>query len=120
MTGRGSSGGDAEIRAKAPFPKKFSPGTFRDFDEWFADHVGLRYPLIYAGSELHVGLLRRPLDRHIFFGRDGWMFWTDDAELFRRRWRIRGAGCDFRNPSSAASMRTSARCATGSRNAGCR
>ena len=74
------SGGDAEIRAKAPFPKKFNPGTFRDFDEWFADRVGLRYPLIYAGSELHVGLLRRPLDRHIFFGRDGWMFWTDDAE----------------------------------------
>jgi len=74
------SGGDVEIRVKAPFPKKFSPGTFRDFDEWFADHVGLRYPLIYAGSELHVGLLRRPLDRHIFFGRNGWMFWTDDAE----------------------------------------
>jgi len=74
------SGGDAEIRAKTPFPKKFNPGTFRDFDEWFADRIGLRYPLIYAGSELHVGLLRRPLDRHIFFGRNGWMFWTDDAE----------------------------------------
>ena len=74
------SGGDAEIRPKAPFPKKLSPGTFRDFDEWFADRVGLRYPLIYVGSELHVGLLRRPLDRHIFFGRNGWMFWTDDAE----------------------------------------
>src|SRR3954467_13601037 len=74
------SGGDAEIRVKTPFPKKLSPGSFRDFDEWFADHVGLRYPLIYAGSELHVGLLRRPLDRHIFFGRNGWMFWTDDGE----------------------------------------
>ena len=72
--------GDFDIRGKAPFPKKFTPGTFRDFDEWFADHLGLRYPLIYAGTGLHIGLLRRPLDRHIFFGRDGWMFWTDDAE----------------------------------------
>ena len=72
--------GDIDIRGRAPFPKKFSPGAFRDFDEWFADRIGLRYPLIYAGTELHIGLLRRPLDRHIFFGRDGWMFWTDDSE----------------------------------------
>ena len=72
--------GDFDIRGRAPFPKKFSPGTFRDFDEWFADRVGLRYPLIYAGTGLHIGLLRRPLDRHIFFGSEGWMFWTDDAE----------------------------------------
>jgi hypothetical protein len=72
--------GTLDIRGKAAFPKKFSPGTFRDFDEWFADRIGLRQPLIYAGTGLHIGLLRRPLDRHIFFGRDGWMFWTDDAE----------------------------------------
>src|SRR4029079_9513528 len=72
--------GDFDIRGKAPFPKKFTPGTFRDFDEWVADHLGLRYPLIYAGTGLHIGVLRRPLDRHIFFGRDGWMFWTDNAE----------------------------------------
>ena len=72
--------GDLEIRGRAPFPKKFSPGTFRDLDEWFSDRVGLRFPLIFAGTELHIGLLRRPLDRHIFFGRNGWMFWTDDAE----------------------------------------
>ena len=51
--------GDFDIRGKAPFPKKFTPGTFRDFDEWFADHLGLRYPLIYAGTGLHIGLLRR-------------------------------------------------------------
>jgi alginate O-acetyltransferase complex protein AlgJ len=72
--------GEFVIHGKAPFPKKFNPGAFRDFDEWFADRVGLRYPLIYAGTGLHIGLLRRPLDRHIFFGRDGWMFWTDDGE----------------------------------------
>jgi len=72
--------GDLAIRGKAPFPKKLFPGAFRDFDEWFADRLGLRYPLIYTGAGLHVGLLRRPLDRHIFFGRDGWMFWTDNGE----------------------------------------
>src|SRR5216684_1197735 len=73
-------GGNISIRGKAPFPSKFTPGTFKDFDEWFADRVGLRYPLIYAGTELHIGLLHRPLDRHILFGRDNWMFWTDDQE----------------------------------------
>jgi len=31
------SGGDAEIRVKTPFPKKFNPGTFRDF----VDRVGV-------------------------------------------------------------------------------
>jgi len=72
--------GDISIRGRAPLPSKMSPGSFKDFDVWFADRVGLRYPLIWAGAGLHVGLLRRPLDRHIFFGRDGWMFWTDDAE----------------------------------------
>jgi hypothetical protein len=72
--------GDLSIRERAPFPGRLTPGSFRDFDEWFADRLGLRYPLIYAGAELHIALLRRPLDRHIFFGRDDWMFWTDDEE----------------------------------------
>ncbi len=72
--------GDFDILVNAPVPKKITPGTFRVVDDWFADHLGLRYPLIYAGTGLHIGLLRRPLDRHIFFGRDGWMFWTDNAE----------------------------------------
>jgi alginate O-acetyltransferase complex protein AlgJ len=73
--------GDISIRPRAPFPTKFAPGSFSNFDEWFADRVGFRYPLIYAGTGLHVGLLRRPLDRHIIFGRDDWMFWTDDREI---------------------------------------
>ena len=42
--------------------------------------MGLRYPADLCRLRLHVGLLRRPLDRHIFFGRDGWMFWTDNGE----------------------------------------
>jgi len=69
---------DIAIRGRTPFPERLAPRSFKDFDDWFADRLGFRYPLIYAATELHVGLLRRPLDRHIFFGRDGWMFWTDD------------------------------------------
>ena len=80
MTVRGLARATSPSAARRRSRKNFSPGAFRDFDEWFADHLGLRYPLIYAGTGLHVGLLRRPLDRHIFFGRDGWMFWTDNAE----------------------------------------
>lgn len=72
--------GNISIRDRAPFPEKFAPGAYGMFDEWFADRVGLRFPLIYIGTELHIGILRRPLDRHIFFGRDDWMFWTDDGE----------------------------------------
>jgi len=76
--GRWFGPGDIAIRGKAPFPASFSPGAFSGFDLWFADRVGFRYPLIYAGTNFHIGLLHRPLDRHIVFGREGWMYWTDD------------------------------------------
>ena len=72
--------GDISIRGRAPFPPKFAPGAYAAFDLWFADRIGLRYPLIYAGSNFHVGLLHRPLDRHIVFGREGWMYWTDNRD----------------------------------------
>jgi alginate O-acetyltransferase complex protein AlgJ len=72
--------GDLSIRGRAPFPEKFSPGVYAAFDLWFADRIGFRYPLIYAGTNFHIGLLHRPIDRHIVFGRDGWMFWTDDRD----------------------------------------
>ena len=72
--------GDISIRGRAPFPEKFAPGAFSGFDLWFADRVGFRFPLIYAGTNFHIGLLHRPLDRHIVFGREGWMFWTDDQD----------------------------------------
>jgi alginate O-acetyltransferase complex protein AlgJ len=62
------------------FPYRFTPRSFVELDEWFADHLGLRYPLLYTGAEFHIGILRRPLDRHIYFGRDEWMFWTDNAD----------------------------------------
>jgi alginate O-acetyltransferase complex protein AlgJ len=72
--------GDISIRGRAPLPEKFSPGAYAAFDLWFADRVGFRYPLIYAGTNFHIGLLHRPIDRHIVFGREGWMFWTDDRD----------------------------------------
>jgi alginate O-acetyltransferase complex protein AlgJ len=72
--------GDISIRGRAPFPEKFAPGSYSAFDLWFADRVGFRYPLIYAGTNFHIGLLHRPLDRHIVFGREGWMYWTDDGD----------------------------------------
>jgi alginate O-acetyltransferase complex protein AlgJ len=73
--------GDISIRPRAPFPARLAPGALRDIDEWFVDRVGFRYPLIWAGTSLHVGVLRRPIDRHIVFGRDGWMYWTDDRQV---------------------------------------
>jgi alginate O-acetyltransferase complex protein AlgJ len=73
--------GDISIRGKASFPSTFSPGFYSAFDLWFADHLGLRYPLIYAGTSFHIGALRRPVDRRVIFGRDGWMFWTDDRDV---------------------------------------
>ena len=72
--------GDLSIRGRAPFPERFNPSAYAAFDLWFADRIGIRYPLIYAGTNFHIGLLHRPLDRHIFFGRDGWMYWTDDRD----------------------------------------
>jgi alginate O-acetyltransferase complex protein AlgJ len=67
-------------RQRAEFPARMGPWAFQQIDKWFADRLGLRYPLIYLGTEFHLDAFGRPLDRHIFFGRDNWMFWTDDAD----------------------------------------
>jgi alginate O-acetyltransferase complex protein AlgJ len=72
--------GDIAIRDRAPFPRKFAPGSFNTFSEWFADNVGFRYPLIYTGIQFHVVGLHRSIARYVVFGKDGWMFWTDDRE----------------------------------------
>ena len=69
-----------QIRQRTEFPTRLAPGSFQVFDGWFADRIGLRYPLIYLGTELHLGAFGRPLDRHVFFGPDHWMFWTEDAD----------------------------------------
>lgn len=72
--------GEFPARQRTELPARFGPGAFQVFDKWFADRLGLRYPLIYFGTELHLGAFGRPLDRHVFFGANGWMFWTEDAD----------------------------------------
>ena len=67
-------------RQRTEFPARVAPGAFQQIDKWFADRLGLRYPLIYLGTEFHLDAFGRPLDRHIFFGPDNWMFWTEDAD----------------------------------------
>jgi alginate O-acetyltransferase complex protein AlgJ len=72
--------GEFPVRQRTELPSRMAPGAFQVLDKWFADRIGLRYPLIYLGTEFHLGAFGRPLDRHIFFGADGWMFWTEDAD----------------------------------------
>ena len=72
--------GEFPARQRTELPSRIGPGAFQVLDKWFADRIGLRYPLIYLGTEFHLGAFGRPLDRHIFFGADGWMFWTEDAD----------------------------------------
>jgi SGNH hydrolase-like domain, acetyltransferase AlgX len=72
--------GQFPARRQTELPARMGPAAFQVLDKWFADHIGLRYPLIYLGTEFHLGALGRPLDRHIYFGADGWMFWTEDAD----------------------------------------
>jgi len=78
--GRWLGKGDLTTRNRSAFPHRIGPNMFQVFDKWFADRVGLRYPLIYVGTEFHLGLLGRPLDRHVFFGPDNWLFWAEDAD----------------------------------------
>src|SRR4051794_1741955 len=85
--------GDLSIRGRAPFPAKFTPATYAALDLWFADRIGFRYPLIYAGTNFHIGLLHRPLDRHIVFGRDDGCSGPMTATPRLRPWRIRAASC---------------------------
>ena len=72
--------GEFPVRQRTELPVRIGPGAFQVIDKWFADRVGLRYPLMYLGTEFHLGAFGRPLDRHVFFGADGWMFWTEDAD----------------------------------------
>jgi hypothetical protein len=78
--GRWFGAGELKIRQRTEFPAKLTPMNLQTLDPWFADRIGLRYPLIYLGTEFHLGAFGRPIDRHVFFGRDGWMFWTEDAD----------------------------------------
>jgi hypothetical protein len=72
--------GELAIRNRTEFPRKLTPMKLQALDAWFADRIGLRYPLIYLGTEFHLGAFGRPLERRIFFGREGWMFWTEDTD----------------------------------------
>jgi alginate O-acetyltransferase complex protein AlgJ len=72
--------GDLVIRGRIEFPKRMGPGAFQTIDKWFADRLGFRYPLIYLGTEFHLGALGRPLNRFVVFGPDNWLFWTEDAD----------------------------------------
>lgn len=69
------------LHDRRPFPSRFAPSMFPLFDEWFAHRIGLRYPLVRLGTELHVGVLRRPLNQRVYFGRDGWLYWTDEETV---------------------------------------
>jgi len=69
-----------ETRGRADLPRRLTPLNLGQLDAWFADRIGLRYPLMYLGTEFHLGAFGRTIDRQISFGRDGWMFWTEDGE----------------------------------------
>ncbi len=72
------AGGGGGPTARAPFPQRLTPHVYREFDLWFIDRIGLRLTLVSAGAAFHVGLLQRSTDRRVVFGRDGWLFYTDD------------------------------------------
>lgn len=72
--------GEMLARNRFPFPQRVGPNMFQGLDKWFADRLGLRYPLIYLGTEFHLGVLGRPLNRFVVFGPDNWLFWTEDAD----------------------------------------
>jgi alginate O-acetyltransferase complex protein AlgJ len=91
-------GEHARFEARTLFPDRVSQRMFKQFGGWFGDRIGLRYLLIYAAVEYDVALLRWPIARQIAFGRDGWLFWTDDGDIdrakmadFRGRFRFRPA-----------------------------
>jgi alginate O-acetyltransferase complex protein AlgJ len=89
-------GENARFEARTLFPARVSQRMFKEFGGWFGDRIGLRYLLIYAAVEYDVALLRWPIARQAAFGRDGWLFWTDDGDIdrakladFRGRFRFR-------------------------------
>jgi hypothetical protein len=78
-------GEEVRFQPRARFPQRISQHVLKDFGDWFGDRIGLRYLLIEAAVEYNVGLLRWPIARQVAFGRDGWLFWTDDADEDRAK-----------------------------------
>ena len=72
--------GELQVRQRTELPGRMGPGVFQALDKWFADRIGLRYPLIYLGTEFHLGVLGRPLDRQVYLAPDNWMFWIEDGD----------------------------------------
>jgi hypothetical protein len=84
----GRDGGDqeAENRDLAPFPK-LEP-TWRSvvswpagLDEWFQDHFGFRSTLVRWYGESRYYWLHVSPSTQVVRGKDGWLFYADDAGL---------------------------------------
>jgi hypothetical protein len=84
----GVDGADAqaENRAMAPFPRL--DGSWRSvatlpagFAAWFEDHFGFRSTLVRWHGELRYFVLGVSPAASVVRGRDGWLFYADDAAL---------------------------------------
>ena len=73
-------GGEApQFRPLAPFPPRLAPNTFRRIGDWFADHLGLRNPLLVIGSELSWQTWRPRVRAGAMVGRNAWIFYAGGA-----------------------------------------
>ena len=68
------------LSAPPPFPNKLRSNFFRLIDPWFSERVGFRYPLIAIASYWHIFIWKWPMDPLVFFGREGWIFYSGHVD----------------------------------------
>ena len=68
-----------------PFPERVDSELFRSAERWFNDRIGLRFRLIYLGARLQVAGLKRSINKNVYFGQNGWVFWADSASSLEGR-----------------------------------
>jgi alginate O-acetyltransferase complex protein AlgJ len=61
-----------------PFPSGFSSKTFRRIGDWFSDRLGLRWPLLYLGTQVTDRVWQPRVRNSVILGNEPWLFWTDD------------------------------------------
>lgn len=83
-------GTDIVPPSTAEFPSHVSQQFLKDLGQWFGRHVGFRLLLRYIGLQYHLVLLRWPIAPEVAFGRDGWLFYSDDQDTGARMHDFRG------------------------------
>lgn len=76
----------ADNRNLSPTPYLFLPNNHintkfpSDFDNWLADHFGLRKQMVNVAANINVGILGVSNSEKVVIGKNGWLFYSNSSD----------------------------------------